>query len=166
MINKTSSVLLQNNSFSGSTIGNTGYNASDASKTSFIGRIDKLIENGYFENNRVDTLLIFGGTNDSWADAPIGEIIESDWKREDLFYVLPAYSYLLHRIKEKIPSARVVCIINTDLKSEIADNLKRISDENGVDTVVLENIDKIDGHPSAIGMTQITEQILSSLNKK
>ena len=163
LISDTESNLVLNNSWSGTTVGNTGYGGSDCTKTSFIGRFDELANNGFFKENKIDTLFIFGGTNDSWSDAPIGEIKESDWEREDLFKILPAFSYLLHRIKEELPDAKTVCTLNTELKTEITDNFKLLCDKNAVTAVVLKKVDKIASHPSVVGMRKIKEQVIEKL---
>ena len=52
------------NSYSGSTICNTGYRDEDYSDRSFINRTTLL--------GNPDIILICGGTNDSWANVPIG----------------------------------------------------------------------------------------------
>ena len=69
-------VLEKNNSFSGSTICTTGYNAADFSDRSFISRIHNL--------GNPDLILIFGATNDSWANSPVGEFKCDGWTEEDL----------------------------------------------------------------------------------
>ena len=56
--------LCINNSFSGATICNTGYNQADYSDRSFITRMDKL--------GCPDIIFIFGATNDCWAGSPLG----------------------------------------------------------------------------------------------
>ena len=87
--------LLLNSSWSGSTICNTGYDGADYSDRSFTTRVQNLIEEGFFNKNKVDTIFIFGGTNDCAANAPLGEEIFSGWKREDLYNVFPAFSFLI-----------------------------------------------------------------------
>ncbi len=38
------------------------------------------IENGYFNKNKIDTIFVFGGTNDGWANSPLGiDANESDF---------------------------------------------------------------------------------------
>ena len=80
--------LCVNNSFSGSTICNTGYvdkktgKHQDYSDRSFATRLDNL--------GNPDIILVCGGTNDSWAGAPIGEYKYSDWTKEDLYSFRPA----------------------------------------------------------------------------
>ena len=43
-----------------------------------------MIKDDFFRKNNIDTVFIFGGTNDSWLDeTPKGELRFSDWKEED-----------------------------------------------------------------------------------
>ena len=37
-----------------------------------------------------DIILVFGGTNDSWAGSPIGEYVWADWTDEQLYSFRPA----------------------------------------------------------------------------
>ena len=99
LMRDTNSNLLLNCSFSGTTICNTGYFETAAS-ISFITRMDKLIADGYFDNNDVDTIFIFGGTNDLWSGAPIGEVKYSDWSDEDKKSMLPALCYMLDKLQK------------------------------------------------------------------
>ena len=115
MLETTDAVLVQNNSWSGSTIGYTGYTNSDCShSSSFIYRFEKMLDEGFFARNQIDTLLVFGGTNDSWANAPLGEMMYKDWTQKDLYSVLPAIGYLLNLLKENFADTKVVCILNSD----------------------------------------------------
>lgn len=163
LLESTDSNLVRNSSFSGTTICNTGYHG-DCSDTSFIGRFDKLVQAGYFEENPVDTLFVFGGTNDSWADAPLGELLYADWSKEALFSVLPAVCYLMHRLKSTLPQTRILFVINTGLKPEIANGIKTACAMFGLENIELKDIAKQDGHPNQEGMTQIKEQILAYLD--
>ena len=53
MVNELNLKLVQNNSWSGSTIGYTGYGNTDCStSSSFIYRLRQLIENGFLEENQ------------------------------------------------------------------------------------------------------------------
>ena len=162
---ETKADLLLNCSYSGTTICNTGYGGSDCSNISFIGRIDKLFKKNYFTENKVDTFIIFGGTNDSWADSPAGKLMYSNWEKEDLFSVLPAFTYLLYKIKKNILNARIICIINTELKSEITEGFKVACEKFGVEAIELENISKTAGHPNIKGMKEIKNQVFGYLNK-
>ena len=158
--------LVLNNSWSGSTIGYTGYNNADCSKTSsFIYRLKQLIENGFFTENKIDTVFVFGGTNDSWSNAPLGEIKYSDWEEEDLFFVLPAICYFLNLIKVTLPKAKIYCLINTEIKPEIDSCLKNACEKYGITPVAFHKIDKINDHPTVQGMKDIKEQVLSVLRR-
>lgn len=164
LINETSSNLIMNDSWSGSTICHTGYNNSDCSKTSsFVYRLNKYIDDGFFEKNKIDTVFIFGGTNDSWAGSPLGELKYSDWKEDELFSVLPAISFFVIKLKNTLPNAKIVCIINTELRPEITNGMIEASQHYGIDYVKLADINKTSGHPTVKGMEQIKNQILEKL---
>ena len=163
-LEQTGEKLLQNNSWSGSTIGYTGYNNTDCSKSSsFICRYKKLQEEGFFEKNKVDTIFVFGGTNDSWADAPLGEMKFSDWEDKDLFQVLSAVCYFAYRLKTDLPNTQIVFIINTDIKKEIQNAMEEAAKYFGVKYIPLQNIDKENGHPTVKGMQSIAQQIMKSV---
>lgn len=162
LIAQTDTEMLLNNSWSGTTICHTGYSG-DCSHKSFVGRLERMIEDGYFEQNTADTVIVFGGTNDSWADSPIGELQYADWQREDLFSVLPATCYLLCRIQQVQPRARIVVIVNTELKPAIADGLIAACTHYDVECVVMRELDKLNGHPSITGMIQIKDQLTEIL---
>ena len=162
LINETDSALVHNNSWSGSTIGYTGYSG-DCTNSSFITRFEQLLEQGWFEENKIDTFFVFGGTNDSWSNAPLGEMMLEGWSREDLFSVLPAIGYIAHRLKTALTDTRVIFIINTDIKTEIQEGIKKACEHFAVEYIALRDISKIEGHPTKEGMTQIKDQILSYL---
>lgn len=157
--------LVLNNSWSGSTIGNRGYNNADCSKSSsFIYRLNQLKEAGFFAENKIDTAFVFGGTNDSWANAPLGEEKYGDWSDEDLFFVLPAICYFLNSLKETLPQAKIYCLINTNLKPEIASCMENACAKYGITPIKFEKIDKNSGHPTIQGMKDIKNGVLSVLN--
>lgn len=166
VVNEANLNLVLNNSWSGSTIGYTGYNNTDCSKTSsFIYRLRQLIENNFFDNNKIDTVFVFGGTNDSWSNAPLGETKYSDWEEDELFSVLPAICYFLNLLKETLPHAKIYCLINTEIKPEIASCMKKACEKNCITPVEFDAIDKKCGHPTIQGMRDIKNSVLSVLNK-
>lgn len=166
IIDETNSNLILNESDMGSTIGYSGYNDSyDSKLNSFIYRLNKLIESNFFVQNEIDTVFIFGGINDSWCDAPLGELKYEDWKEEDLYFVLPAICYFMKSLKEVLPEKNIVCIINTDLKTEIANGMKIACNYYGIRAIQLANIDKKNGHPTVKGMDEIKKQVLNYLEK-
>ena len=164
LLDDTKSNLILNDSWSGTTICNTCRPTLDI-KTSFVNRFEKLANNCFFENNDINTVFIFGGTNDSWIDSPVGDSMFSDWKEGDLLFVLPAVSYLFYKIKNIIPKARIITIINTDLKDVITEGIKKAAEYFEVEYLQLENISKQSGHPDIKGMKQIKDQIFEFLNE-
>ena len=164
LIAETDSTLVQNNSWSGSTIGYTGYNNSDCShSSSFIYRFEKLLAEGFFEEHKIDRLFVFGGTNDSWSNAPLGESDKEAIGESDLFCVLPAIKHFIARLAKKLPDTKLVVIGNCDIKSEITGALALAAERAGATYVGLSGVDKINGHPTELGMEQIKDQILASV---
>lgn len=149
--------LCVNNSFSGATICNTGYNKKDFSDRSFITRMKNL--------GCPDVIFIFGGTNDSWAGAPIGEYKYSDWSKEDLYSFRPAMAYMLEHMKYRYPNVEIYFILNCDLKKEINESVENICRHYSIPCIVLHDIEKQSGHPSIIGMQQINDQIVEFIEK-
>ena len=159
--------LVLNNSWSGSTIGYTGYGNTDCSKSSsFIYRLKQLIDNGFFVKNQIDTVFVFGGTNDSWSNAPLGEIEYSDWSDSRLYSVLPAVCFFLNLLKETLPQAKIYCLINTQIKAEITSCMKDACEKYGITPVCFEKIDKKSNHPTIQGMKDIADSVLKTLNEK
>ena len=105
-------------------------------------------------------LIIFGGTNDSWSGAPVGNIQWENWTDEDLKKVLPAFCYLLCRVKKVLPNTQTAVIINTELKAEIESGMTAACEKQGIEYIKLENISKQNGHPDKEGMKQICSQVL------
>lgn len=151
LIKKKNWKLELNNSWSGSTICYTGYGDEDYRLRSFITRVPAL--------GSPDIILIFGGTNDSWSNAPVGEYKYADWRRADLYTFRPAMACMLHKIKERYPTADVYFIANDGLKPEITESMAQICKRYDVPMIQLENISKTAGHPNVKGMTQIAEQL-------
>ncbi len=158
--------LVLNDSWSGSTLCYTGYNGDCSKTSSFICRLEKLIENGFFKENEIDTVLLFGCTNDSWANSPLGEAQFSDWTHEDLFSVCPAICYFIKRLKDVLPEANVISIINTGLKPEIGEAFKVASGHYGTEYIELCDIDKNCSHPTIKGMAQIYEQVKRYISER
>ena len=143
--------LCVNNSFSGSTVCNTGYNADDYSDRSFITRYKFL--------GNPDIIFVFGATNDSWAKAPIGEYKYSDWTAEELYSFRPAMAFLLEGMLTRYPNVKIYFLLNSELSNEIDESVLTICQHYGVDCIQLKDIHKISGHPSVKGMQQIKQQI-------
>ena len=164
VISEADGKLVQNNSWSGSTICYTGYGCTDRSKSSsFIYRLNKLADEGFFKKNKIDTVFVFGGTNDNWCQAPVGQLQFSDWTHDSLFFVLPAVCYFFKRLKEELPNSNIYCLINTNLRADITNGMKKACEHYGIKDITFDSIDKVNGHPTVKGMTDIKEQVLKNL---
>lgn len=150
--------LCVNNSFSGSTICNTGYNKADYSDRSFITRMDNL--------GNPDIIFIFGATNDCWARAPIGNYQYEKWTKPDLYSFRPAMAFLLDHMTARYPNVEIYFLLNSELTAEINESVKSVCTHYGVKCIELKDIDKLSGHPSVKGMGQICEQIEEALKVK
>ncbi len=147
--------LCQNNSFSGATICHTGYNREDYSDRSYCTRLWYL--------GSPDIILVFGGTNDTWAKSPIGDFQYSNWSRHDLFNFRPAMAYVLANLQNRYPGTEIFVIINDILSEDVTVSMKTICDHYHVSYIQLHDIDKQWGHPSQKGMRQIAEQVAEAI---
>ena len=152
--------LIQNNSYSGSTICYDGYREghdSAAALISFCKRIEEMTE-------KCELLIIFGGTNDSWAGSSIGEYKYAEWTEDDKSYFRPALAYLIDYIQHHILGTHIVFILNTGLSDNINTSVTTICSHYDVPLLKLSSFNKMAGHPSASGMASIAEQIINFLN--
>ena len=164
LIKKQKYNLVLNDSWSGSTLCHTGYGGEDCSKTnSFICRTRKLVEKGFFEKTKIDKVFVFGATNDSWADAPLGEQKCENFEEKDLFSVLPAICYLMRLLKQNLPSADIYFVINDGIKPEIGECIKEQSKLLGINFVELKKVSKRERHPDKKGMKDIYKQVLKKV---
>lgn len=158
LIRKNGWKLCVNNSYSGSTICNTGYDGNDYSDRSFTTRMDNL--------GCPDIIFIFGATNDSWCGAPIGEYQYDGIRPDQLWQFRPALAHLLAWMKDRYINTEIYFILNNELKQEINESVNIICEHYGVPVITLKDIDKKSGHPSVKGMEQIATQIQEAINKK
>ncbi len=162
---ETGSKIILNNSWSGSTICNTGYGGDCSKSSSFIYRLSSLIENGFFEDHDIDRVFVFGGTNDSWTKNACGEQKFSDWTEEDLRLVLPGISYFANKLMSVVEKEKIHFVINSNIREEVIQGIAHICEHYGLSYTALSDIDKINGHPTYKGMSQIKAQILNNLNE-
>ena len=147
-----------NNSYSGSTVSCTGYRKNDYSDRTFVSRAYNLGD--------PDIIFVFGGTNDCWIPAPLGEYKYQDWTKQDLYAFKPSFAYLLHKLTMLYPDKKIYNILNCDLGEDIPEAVKRICERYGVENIVLTGIDKQRSHPSKLGMRQICEQVQKAISSK
>ncbi len=154
--------LVLNDSWSGSPVGYIGHGLKDCSETcSFIYRWRKYKSEGFFEKNKIDTVFIFGGTNDAWCNAPLGEFKYENIEEKDLYTVLPALAYFVNMVRETLPDAEIYVVINDGIKDEVVEALEVSAKNNNAVSIKLKDIDKMFNHPSKKGMQQIASQVLA-----
>ena len=160
--NDYGSRLIENNSWSGSTISYDGYSdgLEDGKETSFIQRMSLL--------TTPQLILVYGGTNDSWAavetkrDDFLGEYKYSDFSESDFIYFRPALAYLLDTLKHKHIGAKIVFMVNTTL-GNIKPSVYEICSHYGVGVCEITGIALAHSHPTDAGMTTIANQITKFL---
>ena len=160
--NDYGSRLIENNSWSGSTISYDGYSdgLEDGKETSFIQRMSLL--------TTPQLILVYGGTNDSWAavdtkrDDFLGEYKYSDFSESDFIYFRPALAYLLDQLKHKHIGAKIVFMLNASL-SNIKESVHEICAHYEIGVCELTNITLAHSHPTSEGMTTIAKQITEFL---
>lgn len=164
-INETGANLVLNDSWSGSTVCYTGRQSPEYGyRSSFVNRMHLMIKDNFFKKNEIDTVFVFGGTNDSWLDTtPKGEVQLDNFREEDLYSTLPAICYMAKRLKEELPEGNVIFIINTGLDERISSAIKTASEHFGTQYIELSDIDKESGHPTVLGMKEISEQVLNAV---
>ncbi|MCQ2056701.1 MAG: SGNH/GDSL hydrolase family protein [Bacteroidaceae bacterium] len=146
-----------NNSWSGSTICTTGYSGNDYTHEAFVTRTALL--------GHPDVILILGGTNDAWADSPIGEYKYDDITVKDLKSFRPAMACMLQKLAERYPESKIVFILNYNLKAEVDESVNTICTHYGVPVIELDSFDMENGHPTVKGMEQVAAQIAEGLEE-
>lgn len=151
--------IVMNCSFSGSAVCYSGYpDMPDRIGSAFISRM-KVDLGEKRTTPEPDILLIFGGTNDFWAESPLGEIKYGDWTEEDFVNFSPSYCYMLAYLKKWNPNAKIYNLLNDEITSEIRDIMKEACKHYGIEMIELEGIEKENGHPNTMGMRQIANQV-------
>lgn len=148
----------KNNSYSGATICNTGYAKNDYSDRSFVTRMRNI--------GNPDILFIFGGTNDCWATAPLGDYKYEKWTKRDLYQFRPAFAFMINYLKVAHPQMRIINICNSDLDGDYNASMMEICRHYNVENIQLENIDKQYKHPSILGMQEIAKQIMLVIERR
>lgn len=152
--------IITNDSYSGATVCTTVRDKQPLS-SAFTERARR----SFSGDTQLDYIFVLGGTNDSWLDRPIGQIEFSGRTEESLRMVLPAYCDVLDYIKQHNPQTVIVVVINTELHPDIHAGILKAAEHYGAVAVELSEIDKQNGHPSALGMRQIADQIEKMLSQ-
>ena len=73
---------------------------------------------------------------------------------------------LLADLRQHYPNARLLFMLNSELKESINESVHTICRHYGVECLDLHDIDKQLGHPSQKGMKAIAEQVLERLKQQ
>lgn len=146
--------LEKNDSWGGTTICGTGYGGMDSSYSNFISRVDSL--------GNPDIIFVFGGTNDAWANSPMGEYQYSDWTKDDCKYFRPALACLTDMLQKRYANAEICFILNSELREPVNESMREVCKHYNVKLVELHDIEKQNGHPSINGMKSICGQLLEA----
>ena len=147
--------LEKNDSWGGTTICGTGYFGMNSTSSSFFSRAGLLGD--------PDIIFVFGGTNDAWANSPVGNYKYSDWTTQDCMNFRPALAFLLHTLKTFYPKAKIYSILNSELREEINESMRTVCKHYEVQLIELHDIDKQNGHPSIAGMQAICDQLQKAI---
>lgn len=148
--------LVQNNSFSGSTICTHSWNNVTDLTNSFVGRVDNLKKAGI--------IIVEGATNDNNAGSEIGDYVWSDFTDAQKRTFRGGTAYIIDYLKTKYPDSVIIFMLNSDLRSDINESVETICKHYEVALLKLENITKVDEHPDAEGMIAIKDQLINLLN--
>ncbi len=149
--------LERNESYSGSTVCNTGYGKTDATATSFITRMKNL--------GNPDLILICGGTNDCWAGVPMGDFVYENWSADELFSFRPAMAEMLSGLQNAYPAAKIFFVLNSELSDAVNDSVHTVCAHYQTPCIDLREISKINGHPDYDGMAAMAEQVSGEVKK-
>ena len=112
-----------------------------------------------------DVIFIFGGTNDDWAGAELGEYQYENFTRSDLYTYRPALAYLFQQAKERYPNVKIFFLINDILSKELKGSTIIICNHYDIPYIEFKDIDKKLQHPTIKGMKAMAQQVLDYLNK-
>ena len=146
--------LEKNDSWGGTTICGTGYGGMNSSYSNFISRVDSL--------GNPDIIFVFGGTNDAWANSPMGEYQYSDWTKDDCKYFRPALACLIDMLQKRYAQAEICFILNSELREPVNESMREVCKHYNVKLVELHDIEKQNGHLSINGMKSICDQLLEA----
>lgn len=155
LLNRQGWELEINNSSSGMPVCNIGYDRTPCPGTSFVARMYNL--------GNPDIIFVFGGTNDSRAGIPMGELCYGLPSREQLDTFAPAFCYMIHGLKHLYPRATIYNITGDDFSPRQVALMDEACRHYDIVNIQLHDIDKVDMHPTVKGMRQIVDQITRAI---
>ncbi|MGN1154756.1 MAG: SGNH/GDSL hydrolase family protein, partial [Agathobacter sp.] len=160
LVRKKGYELVANCSYSGSPVCNTWYDGADATELSFIKRMYRELGP---DTKSPDILLVFGGTNDFWAGVPVGEPKYEDWTAEELKSFAPAFCKMMYYLTKTHSTSKIYNIINDEITGPIREYMIEISNKYHITNILLQDVEKENGHPNQKGMKAIYEQVTKAI---
>lgn len=165
LLDRTGMRLIMNDSYSGATVC-TSVRPEHPISAAFVHRMKTALPRNGIRGEKPDVILLFGGTNDSWMEIPLGETQYDGWTDRDLKKALPAFCYMLHYVTAENPQARTFVLINTEMQPDYVLGIREACAHFGISSVPLHEIDKMWGHPTRLGMRQIADQAQAAIEKE
>lgn len=144
--------LLLNDSASGSY-----YTTAGGIGTPQITRLENVYGAGTVGSVRPDLLIFYTCINDSYDGVEVGLPKYSDWDESDKAKIAPALCYGMDLIQKYCPGVKILNIMNFTLNMDIRAAMIAICEHYGVKNILLPTCERTNGHPTARGMTQISE---------
>lgn len=152
--------LVINSSYSGSCVCNFARDT-DVSEASFTTRM----KNDLGSDKELDTVLIYGGTNDVWRNVSRGEVNFGEVTKEELNSLYPAVCHTVGFLRASHPNARIVFMTNWFFDEEVIDVVQSVCDHFGAEHLPIQKVETVNDHPTASGMKQIADQVIAHLKK-
>lgn len=169
LLKETKGQIVRNDSLSGASICGTSYGEDTYDRGNgwcFSARLEKRIKEGYFSKNKIDTIFIFGGTNDVGV-TPIGQLKYRDWTENDKLKPLPGACYFFDTLRRNVPrSTRIYFVLNNSIKTSnlaLYEGYKECCKKYVIGFIECSTIAKASGHPTAAGMKTISDDIVKYL---
>ena len=160
VVRETDSTLVINSSYSGSCVCNYDYQRDeDCTKASFVTRM----QNDLGADVNLDTIFVYGCTNDYWRKAVRGELKYDGHTKEQLNTLYPAIGYVLGFLKANHPTARIIFITNPFFDQDLTTTIQTACDHYGAQHLHLSDFCRIEGHPTEAGMQEIAKQVMAFL---
>ena len=82
-----------------------------------------------------------------------------------LHKVLPAVSFLMHRLQTAAPKANIYWMVNTGLNRKIRKGMLEACDHYKIQPICFRRINKTSGHPTIKGMKDIKNTLIASVEE-
>ena len=152
--------LAMNSSYSGSCVCNFS-RGKDVSEASFTTRMK--LDLG--SDMALDTILIYGCTNDVWKNVSRGEVNFGEVSKEELNSLYPAICHMVGFLRNVHPNARIVFMTNWFFDEELTGVVQSVCDHFGAEHLYIQKVDTVNDHPTVRGMKQIADQVIAHLQK-